>query len=110
MTTTDLLASAAITLSLTATLACLIAMPVLFQKGSDLRFELTEGMDEFKVITDESWEKMMYVRNSKQIKSRPARQIGHCHCYDRKYIYLLNRLRLSAKGFLSISDKSLINP
>lgn len=84
MTTTDMLASAAITMSITATLACLIAVPVLFQKGADLRYDLSEGMTEFKVMTEDTWSRILNVRNARGVKARPARQIGHCHCYDRK--------------------------
>lgn len=86
MTMTDMLASAAITLSITATMACIIAVPVLFQKGSDLRSNLMEGMTEFKVMTEDTWARMMHVRTTKSIKPRQTRQTeaGHCHCYDRE--------------------------
>lgn len=85
MTTTDVLGSAAITMSLTAALACLISVPLLFQKGADLHFEMSEGMNEFKEMTDDAWHRLIHLKNGQTVKGRAPRQLyGHCHCYDSK--------------------------
>lgn len=88
MTTTDIMASAAITMAITAMLASIIAIPVLFQKGADLRYQLTEGMSEFRVMTDDTWARMMSMRTVKGIKARPARQsTERCKCYAGEFLH-----------------------
>jgi hypothetical protein len=96
MTTTDILASAAITLSLAATLICLITLPMVFQKITTVKTDLTVGMHEFHSITGDTWDRMITIRQTKihkrqapdayGVPSTPApQQPGHCHCYDREY-------------------------
>jgi len=81
-TSTDLVASAAITFSIIAAFATLVAIPVVFQKGQHLSYDLLNGMDEFKEISDESWGKLMAVRMGKTFVERQTRQSGGCRCYD----------------------------
>lgn len=85
MTTTDVISSAAITLSFTAALACLFSMPLLFQKGSSMKYDLGQGMEEFRAMTEDTWLRMMAARKGSNIPFRQKRQEApHCHCYDRK--------------------------
>jgi len=81
MTPTDLAASAAIGLSVMAMMACIVTIPVVFQKGASIQSELYDDMSEFKVITDGAWSEIMVVRDG-VVKPRSARQADHCHCYD----------------------------
>lgn len=89
MTTTDVLTSASITLSLLAALIFFIGVPVLLRKGASLHQDLAEGVNEFKVLSDNTWERIMAARFGKKSLGRSSRQTteyGHCHCYDRKAI------------------------
>lgn len=88
MTPTDLAASAAIGLSVMAMMACIVTIPVVFQKGASIQNELYDEMSEFKTITDGAWSEIMVARSG-ILKPRQARQSEHCHCYDRKRILWL---------------------
>jgi len=83
MTTTDLVASAAITFSLVAVFATLIAVSVVFQKGEHLNQDLLEGMDEFKDVSDDSWGRLMSVKMGRTFAQRKPRDSYYgCNCYD----------------------------
>lgn len=82
-TKTDSIASAAIGLSLAATLSVLVVIPVVFEKGSHLQFDLLSGMEEFKTVADDSWERLMAVKIGKASLYRQRRQ-DTCRCYDCK--------------------------
>lgn len=83
MTTTDIIASSAIGLSAIAMLACVITIPVVFQKGTDIQNELHGEMDEFKTMTDTAWGHLM--RKQQPTRKVKREDFGHCHCYDRKF-------------------------
>jgi len=59
MTPTDFAASSAIGLGVISMLACIISVPVIFNKGYDIQAELHSEMDEFKTLTDKAWGQMM---------------------------------------------------
>lgn len=84
-TKTDVLASAAVTLSVVATLSCIIMVPVLFQKGATLRDGLSVKMGKFREMTDETWTSMMHIRNKNGLDTRATRQAGGgCACAESK--------------------------
>lgn len=70
MTTTDVLAVGSITLSLTAALLLVTSLPMLFQKMSTIRSDLTSGMDEFKDMSDEAWSRLVAMRVGKTVHKR----------------------------------------
>lgn len=82
MTPTDLVASAAITISIAAMLGCLTIVPIIYQKGSSIQAELETGMDEFKLIADEAWAEIRITKGNRPT-IRKARADGICQCNDR---------------------------
>lgn len=89
MTATDILATTAVALSLTAMLGLMVAVPMLFQKGSSLKYDLAEGMNEFKIMTEDTWQRIVAVRTGKVPRvARVAPPGGEqqCRCYERKFV------------------------
>jgi hypothetical protein len=81
MTPTDFAASAAIGLSVMAMMACIVTVPLLFQKGASIQDELYDDMSEFKTITDGAWSEIMVARVG-IVQPRKARQSERCRCYN----------------------------
>lgn len=96
MTPTDFAASSAIGLSVMAMMACIVTLPMVYQRGASIQVELYDDMSEFKVITDGAWDDVMAMRGVPSLrKGRQANDYGHCHCYDRKSRRSLNLSKTS---------------
>jgi len=77
-TTADILATSAVGLSLTALLGICLTLPMLFQKGANLKYDLMEGMNEFKGMTEDTWQRILAAKMGKDSK-RQVSPYGHCH-------------------------------
>lgn len=73
--TTDRLAFVAIVLTLTASLACLISIPTMIKKSTNLRRDLQIGMSDFKTLSDSTWTRLMALRNAETSAVRVVRQV-----------------------------------
>lgn len=94
MAATATVATAAISLSLAAAITCFISLPVLLQKITIIRQDLASGMAEFKLITEDTWGRIISVKVSKMPKKRELEN-GICNCYEGEIFLLLLKLILS---------------
>lgn len=83
MTATDILATTAVALSLAAVLGLTITLPLLFQKGTNLKYDLAEGINEFKLMTEDTWQRIVTVKTGKGPRVARLSQ-EQCRCYERE--------------------------
>ena len=81
---TGIAAGAAVLLSVGALLACMIALPMTFNKVQNIRADLRSGMDTFDILYQDAWKEMVAVRTAVP-RSRQARQVGCRKFYKNFY-------------------------
>jgi len=77
---TSLVATASIVFSLGSLLGCLISVPAIYNRVSNIQASLQTNMDEFKVLTEDVWQEILITRDTVLPKGRRARQTGTCKC------------------------------